>query len=121
MHSPLPLIRYEHLDILCHQLWPDVHLYEQQVALIRATLEQPDTAVPAGNKLGKDFAAAFLALTYFMVARGRKKSCRIVTTSVAEHHLKVLWGEIARFLTTSKVPLIASRGGPLVVNHLEIR
>ena len=49
------------------------------------------------------------------------QTCRIVTTSVAEHHLTVLWGEIGRFLTTSKQPLLAKDGGPLVVNHMEIR
>lgn len=48
-------------------------------------------------------------------------TCRIVTTSVAEHHLKVLWGEIGRFVTTSAIPLLADKGGPLVMNYQEIR
>lgn len=32
-----------------------------------------------------------------------------------------MWGEIRRFIQTSRIPLEESEGGPLVVNHLHIR
>lgn len=47
---------------------------------------------------------------------------RVVTTSVDHTQLEgVLWGEIRRFIQTSKYPLDANRGGPLIVNHLHLR
>lgn len=49
------------------------------------------------------------------------KTCRILTTSVKDEHLDVLWGEIGRFVTTSEHPLMAADGGPLVMNYHEIR
>lgn len=33
----------------------------------------------------------------------------------------MLWGEIRRFIQTSRYPLDAKDGGPLVVNHLHLR
>lgn len=65
--------------------------------------------------------AGFICLTLFLRCIKIGASCRIVTTSVAEHHLKVLWAEIARFLLASSTPLLEKEGGPLVINHLEIR
>lgn len=56
--------------------------------------------------------------------RPKPLSCRILTTSVAEHHLKVLWGEVGRFAVTASQPLLSSKegaGGPLVMNYQEIR
>lgn len=48
--------------------------------------------------------------------------CRIVTTSVDGAQLQgVLWGEIRRFIQTSRIPLDSERGGPLVINHMYIR
>jgi hypothetical protein len=79
----------------------------------------------AGNQLGKDFVAAFIAVVAFLICLGRKITCRIVTTSVAEHHLKVLWGEISRFITTSRRPLVydslKNPFGILLVNYQEVR
>jgi hypothetical protein len=46
---------------------------------------------------------------------------RVVTTSVRQKHLDVLWGEIGKFLSLSRSPLLEARGGPLVVNSKEIR
>ncbi len=46
---------------------------------------------------------------------------RIITTSVAEHHLDVLWGEIGRFVMTAKYPLLHKHGGPLVMHSMELR
>ena len=48
--------------------------------------------------------------------------CRIVTTSADHSQLEgVLWGEMRRFIQTSKYPLEHTQGGPLVVNHLHLR
>lgn len=46
---------------------------------------------------------------------------RIVTTSVKDDHLRVLWGEIGRFVQTCKYPLEHKKGGPLIINHRDIR
>ena len=69
--------------------------------------------------------AAFIVVIAFLICLGRKITCRIVTTSVAEHHLKVLWGEISRFITTSRRSLVyeslKNPAGILVVNYQEVR
>lgn len=44
-----------------------------------------------------------------------------MTTSVKDDHLRVLWGEVGRFIQTSLVPLTVEKGGPLIVNHRDIR
>ncbi len=76
-----------------------------------------ETVVVAGNKLGKDWIGGFLCLWGFMC----HKQARVVTTSATGEHLQVLWGEIGRFINTSKYPLLVKNGGPLVEMHQEIR
>lgn len=49
------------------------------------------------------------------------KEVRIITTSVKDDHLRVLWGEIGRFIQSSAHPLTVDKGGPLIVNHRDIR
>lgn len=99
-------------------MWPKVTFYKQQREIIYSVIENAETFVPAGNMLGKDFVAAFITLWFFL----SRHPCRIVTTSVDGTQLEgVLWGEIRRFIQTSKYPLEESKGGPLVVNHLHIR
>lgn len=98
--------------------WPDVRLYPKQQEIIRSVWENDETVVPAGHMLGKDFVTGFLCLAFFLT----RTPCRIVTTSVDFKQLEgVLWGEIRRFIQTSKFPLDHERGGPLVINHLHIR
>ena len=93
-------------------------LYDRQVELVRSVWAHDETVCVAGNLLGKDFAAAYLTLLFFLT----RSPCRIVTTSADYAQLSaVLWGEIRRFLQTSAVPLEAARGGPLVVNDLYLR
>lgn len=51
---------------------------------------------------------------------------RVVTTSVKDDHLRVLWGEIGRFVDTARLdtalgPLKERDGGPLVTNHRDYR
>lgn len=101
--------------------WPHVRWYDKQVECIYSVEETPETICVAGNKLGKDYVTGFIALCLFIRCVITDQTCRIVTTSVAEHHLTVLWGEIGRFLSTSAQPLLAKDGGPLIVNHMEVR
>lgn len=98
--------------------WPDINLYDRQKEILYSLQDNAATIVPAGNMLGKDFISG-LALIWFFYSR---HPCRIVSTSVDETQLKaVLWGEIRRFLQTSKVALTTAQGGPLLVNDLHIR
>lgn len=71
-----------------------------------------------GGGTGKDFVAGFIALWFFL----SRHPCRIITTSADYSQLEsVLWGEIRRFIQTSKYPLEAEKGGPLIVNHLHLK
>lgn len=82
--------------------WPDITLYKEQRDIIYSVRDNIETYVPAGNKLGKDFVGAFIALWFFCTRR----PARIVTTSVSESQLiDVLWGEIYRFIQLSKFEL----------------
>ena len=92
--------------------WPEVKIYDKQKEIVYSVIENDETIVPAGNKLGKDFISAFIAL-YFFISR---MPSRVVTTSVDEGQLEnVLWGEINWFIQQSRYEL------PLVVKHLDIR
>lgn len=102
-------------------MWPDAMFYRKQRSIIYSVEHNPETYVVAGNKLGKDYTAGFICVYRFMKSLMSNRTCRIVTTSVAEHHLKVLWGEIGRWVTTSRFPLLEKEGGPLTMHHMEIR
>lgn len=102
---------------LARLLWPDVYFYKQQREIIYSVAENDWTIVPAGNQLGKDFVAGFVCVWFFLT----RHPCRIVTTSAKEDHLRVLWGEIGRYVQTARAPLDVKRGGPLRVNHQDIR
>jgi phage terminase large subunit len=107
-----------------HALWPDVAFYDKQREIIYSVRDNIETIVPAGNQLGKDFVSGFIALWFFITHYQADKSrnwVRVITTSVKDDHLDVLWGEIARFVSGSCVPLSHKLGGPLVVTHHEIR
>jgi hypothetical protein len=98
-------------------LWPSVVFYKKQQEVIFSFVDNDETFVPAGNMLGKDFVSGFLILWFFLTRR----PCRIVTTSAKDDHLRVLWGEINQFISTSQIPLTSDKGGPLLVNHQDIR
>jgi len=92
--------------------WPHVTFYKEQREIIYSVRDNDETYVPAGNMLGKDFVAAFIALWFFL----SRKPCRVVTTSVDGTQLQVvLWGEIKRFIQESKYPL------PIVNNHCHLK
>lgn len=110
------------------RLWPNDMVYGKQQEIIESVWDNDETFVPAGNMLGKDWIAGRIAVLFFMLHH----PVRIVTTSVADQHLVVLWGEINRAIQTSEIPLLRQRAGafgkqqqggngPLVVNHREIR
>lgn len=124
------------------QRWPEVDFYAEQRQIIQSLTEDDETVVAAAKRMGKDFVAGFVSLAFFLcpqmffpesyvmeIERRRKPgqpdwqvhTRRVITTSVKADHLDVLWGEMSRFLVTSSVPLLASKGGPLVVNDMEIR
>lgn len=110
-------------------MFPRVYFYKEQRDIIYSVRDNPETYVVAGNQLGKDYVAGFICLWFFLC----HKEVRIVTTSVKDDHLRVLWGEIARFIQEAKYPLLCKRkkdkmfgytqvsGGPLWVNHHDIR
>jgi hypothetical protein len=51
-----------------------------------------------------------------------RSPCRVVTTSADYSQLEaVLWGELRRFIQTSRLPLDYGNGGPLIVNHMYLR
>lgn len=92
--------------------WPDVLFYPEQVDIIESVRDNDETYVKAGNALGKDFVAGFIALWWFC----SRRPARVVTTSVKMDQLEdVLWGEIRRFIETSRVKL------PIHYNHMKLR
>lgn len=92
--------------------WPDVTFYRQQQEIIYSVVDNSETYVPAGNELGKDFVAGFIALWWFC----SRRPARVVTTSVKMDQLEdVLWGEIRRFIQTAQGKL------PIQYNHMKIR
>lgn len=123
-------------------LWPEVEFYDLQwEAMVESVRRSVETVVVAGNKVGKDFGAGFTCLTFFCfpwvyvtpeyvemveatTPRGwpieLRHTCRVITTSAAGEHLMVLWGEVARFLETARQPMLVARGGPLILNDLQL-
>jgi len=92
--------------------WPEITLYRQQRQIMYSVQDNIDTVVPAGHQLGKDFVSGLIVLWFFVAHH----PVRIVTTSVDGTQLEgVLWGEIRRFLQTSKYKL------PIVINHLHLK
>lgn len=102
---------------LAEQVWPQIKFYSKQQDILQAMIDADEIFVHAGNMLGKDFIAAYVALWFFIAHR----EVRVITTSVKDDHLRVLWGEIGRFIQNARFPLTVDKGGPLIVNHRDIR
>ena len=119
-------------------LWPHVTFWEKQEEILRAQRDSAETYVTAGNMLGKDFIAGYHALAFFLVPyayfpgwyveqveaaspnwlpHNLRHRRRVLTTSVKDDHLDVLWGEIGRFFRTALVPLDRY----LTMTHHEVR
>jgi hypothetical protein len=99
-------------------LWPDVKFYGKQLEIIESVRDNDETIVHAANQVGKDFVAGFLCVWFICT---KWPTARVVTTSVRDDHLRVLWAEILRFVNTAAVPLRREQGGPLIVHHRDIR
>ena len=112
----------EYIDPLAFQeiFWPDVQFYPEQEEIIYSVLENDETVVVAANQVGKDFVAGYVCVWFFLSAIKTGHTCRVVTTSVRDDHLRILWAEIGRFVTSAKSPLVYPHG-PLVMNFHEIR
>ena len=92
--------------------WPGSVVTDYQVEILRSIQRNFITVCVAGNKLGKDYIAAFAALHFF----ASRIPARVVTSSVDGSQLQgVLWGEIRNFIQTAAFPL------PFQVNHLKLR
>lgn len=98
-------------------LWPQDKWAAYQRKIIYSVWNNVETTVKAGNKLGKDYIGGFIAPVAFLT----RHPCRIVTTSAKDQHLRVLWGEIGQRIMTARTPLDQKRGGPLIINHQDIR
>lgn len=122
--------------------WPHIRFYDKQREMIESVQLNRETFVVAGNQLGKDYVAAYIALTFFLrpqlyfdpeyVAEiekwrrpGQKEyqlhTTKVISTSVKEEHLINLWGEIGTLATTSATPLMDKHGGPLIFNERLVR
>lgn len=98
--------------VFAEMCWPDVIFFPEQVDIIESVRDNDETYVKAGNALGKDFVAGFIALWWFC----SRRPARVVTTSVKMDQLEdVLWGEIRRFNELSRLKL------PIQYNHMKIR
>lgn len=124
--SAAPSLSSGMLDRICpfslkEQFWPSVRIYDKQQEIVRSCDQNDETYVLSANMMGKDFIAAYIALTTFLRCIKLGLTCKIVTTSVKDDHLDILWGEIHNFVNTSAHPLRMEKGGPLVVLRKEIR
>jgi hypothetical protein len=98
-------------------LWPEDKWAQYQRRVVYSVWNNKETIVKAGNKLGKDWMGGFIAPLFFLT----RHPCRIVTTSAKDQHLRVLWGEIGQRIRTARTALDYKRGGPLIINHQDIR
>ncbi len=103
--------------LLAQALWPTVSFYDRQQEIIESVRDNDETVCVAGHQLGKDFVSGFVALWYFLT----NPVCRVITTSVKDDHLRVLWSEINRFIEIAAVPLTHDKGGPLILHHRDIK
>lgn len=116
-------------------LWPTARFYDKEVEMVRGLRDSKATYVRSSNKAGKDFTAGFLCVSAFVAPwlyypldyvrfvhqHGKGHTRRILTTSIAGDHLRVLWAEIAWFLTNAAIPLLTQDGGPLYLTEMELR
>lgn len=134
------LTDYDDPLMLGELFWPDMMVYGKQEEIVYSVRDNDETLVTAGNMLGKDYIAAFIATTFFWAPQlyfdpryvaeveSRRSehnpnphTVRVITTSVKDDHLRVLWGEIGRFIQSSAFPLEVENGGPFICNHRDIR
>lgn len=113
----------DYIDPIAFQkeFWPDRYLWSAQREIVYSVEENAETLVVTGNGMGKDYVTGFIVPCKFLRALKCGRTCRIVTSSATDDHLDVVWAEINDWIRSSKYPLLASQGGPLVVSHHRIR
>lgn len=94
-------------------LWPWVHLYDKQREMLYSVEFNDMTYVRSSNKAGKDFVAGIIIVKAFLC----HPEVRVVGSSVTDQQLGVLRSEVSRFIETSRIPLLRSKGGLLTVNY----
>ena len=62
--------------LLAKLCWPEVTFYDRQREIIESVRDNEETICVAGNVLGKDFTAGFIALSFFLT----RTPVRVVTT-----------------------------------------
>jgi hypothetical protein len=123
---------------LCQWMWPHDIFWSKSCDIIMAVKESAVTYIQAGNELGKDWTLGRIALSAFVApwayygpewfrnidqfARPEdpewiSHSRRVITTSVKDQHLNVLWGEIGTAWRTCAINLDER----FVMTHHEIR
>lgn len=123
-------------------MWPDNHFADYQEEMVLSIKHSVKTKVVACNGSGKDHVAGFILATFFVAPQvyfspeyfaevhrstpeswtfRQRHTRRIFTTSVADDHLRVLWAEAYKWLTTSRYPLLVQNGGDIVLTDLEMR
>lgn len=110
---------------LAQALWPMVTFYGPQREMIMSVRDSAETYVVAGNELGKDFVTGCICAMFFLeprvffdeqyvadverLTRGMpehlRHTRRIVTTSVRDDHLDVLFNEIGKFFSLCVEPI----------------
>jgi len=122
--------------------WPEKSFFNKQVEITYSVRDNVETVVPAGNMLGKDYIAGYIATSGIMypqmyfppeyvrwIDSQRSPSnpyphtVRIITTSVKDDHLRVLWGEIGRWVQSCRYPMDyrKCKEGGYIINHREIK
>ena len=113
-----PREMWRHPVELVKVLWPHYLVYDKQKQVMESVRDFHDTLVPAANMMGKDWVTALIILWFFLT----RDPCRVVFTSVDGSQLSgVLWGEIRSHIQQCKFPLDHESGGPLIVNHMQLR
>lgn len=97
--------------------WPHVTLYDKQREMLYSVEFNKQTYVKSANMMGKDFIAGIIIVKHFLC----HPEVRIVGTSVTDQQLGVLRSEVARFIKTSRIPLLKGDGGILTMNYDGVR
>jgi len=106
-------------------LWPDLRLYDKQWDILYSVEHNGETNVYSSNMAGKDKVAALVCLRAILCHR----EARVVTTSVRDDSINLLWAEIDQYINESSYPwdrsktgvLDAEHGGPLIRKYHHIR
>ena len=129
------------LDLL-RELWPERRMYGKQKKMVHSVRDALESYVVACNGSGKDFCAGFIVPTFFKFPwvyftpeyvqevhrvtpdswpMKMRHTRRIITTSVSDQHMIVLWAEVGMWLETCKYPMLLRDGGDIVLNDQMLR